>query len=1245
MLGLRDGGRAGSSAAPRDWLKRMRKRTKTVANEEKGNFSAVACFMENQAFRGKSRGTRSGAGRREHENPMETTMQLSTSMITIRLVAVLILAASAYAQDFRGNILGLVTDSTRAAIPDAKVIATKDDTNVSRETITNSEGIYTLVGLDPGRYTVTFTANGFTTVRRSGIVLQVADRLNLPIAMDVGQLTESVTVTGGQELVQSATASRGLVLNPTDMQEIPVSGRHVYMLMQLTPGVIFTQRQFGAAGYSFMSAWAQSNAWTMNGGRTGTNQFLLNGAPVSTEGTYNTIPNVEAVQEMKVMVNTYDAQYGRSGGGHVSSTLKSGTNNWHGSVFDYWKNRVLDANTRQNNAVGQKSGYHNLHQYGGVVGGPIRKDKDFIFFSFEGLRARMPFPSVSSVPPAQIRGGNFNFIPAGQSAPIAVYDQQTSVPCTTAGVTCVSSGVYVRQPFPGNIIPASRLSPVGQAILNLYPLPNYTTDSLTQNYVRPDNVGRYPYDMPMTRWDHIFGNNDRFSFLLTYFHGQEFRNNNGFDPPAQTGNMPGTMRKDYNYIANYDKTITPTKILHVQASFNRFIQNFPNVSDPNFTWDKLNIKNIPPVPTYPTKAPPAVSASGFAAILGSTILNESSRQQLNLQANLAQTTGRHSMKYGFEWAELMHHTRASGNASGSWTFDTVWSRRYYGQSQSALDGSGVADLLMGYMNSGNVPFNDSNFRREPYVAGYFQDDWKVSNRLTLNFGLRYDLQFPMTEIDNRLVSDFDFQSTNPISDRVLANWRQYAATTANYPAAPSVIKGGLLYAGVGGQPSRVYNYDFSNIQPRIGIAYSFLPKTVMRGGAGIFYRTLLGNPYQTGFSQTTDYINSINGGLTHRAATVGGPYSLADLFPDGLIQPVGNKNGLLTNIGTSVSFGGRQRPIPRTFQWSYTLERELPWSTVLEVSYIGSLTVKEPMSINLSDALQKDYEIAAATPNYFTQTVPNPFFGIAPTNTTLGAANVISRQNLLRRIPQFTGVSMEDNPWGRTWYHGLQVRYQKRMLGDASRSGALTWVLSYTYSKTMENALRQNQTFEWMSMINQVAVQDRTHDMTLGTVWDLPFGQNRKFMKQAGGVAQAALGNWKLNSALVYQSGVPLGAWTRWEYQCGDPLSGDRSETRWFDNRRSCFRQLGTYELTQLPARFSQIRSQTAPQLDLALSKVFIVRERYAAEFRVEAYNATNTPLRGDPNSTNPSGSDFGILPVAQLNFARQVELALRFRF
>lgn len=1150
-----------------------------------------------------------------------------------------------WAQEYRATILGQVRDSTNSAIPGAIVKAIKEGTNVSRETVTNSDGIYTLVGLEPGRYTVTVTAQGFTSVRREGIVLQVAEKLNLPVTMEVGQVVESITVVGEQELIQTASASRGLVFDPVKMQEIPLNGRQAFMLLRLSPGVMFTQRTFGSTGFSGTRAWDVNGSFTMNGGRTGTNQFLLNGAPISTQGTFNLSPNVEAVQEMKIMVNTYDAQYARSGGGHVNTTLKSGTNNWHGSLFDFWRNRILDANTRQNNAGGQPRGFRNQHQYGGVIGGPIRKDKDFVFFSFEGWQERTPFPSVTTVPPMEIRNGDFNLVPAGQPGPIRVYDPLTSRSCTQPGAGCITGGIYIRQPFPGNVIPQSRISTVARNILNHYPAPNFNPTSLQQNFLRPDNTGRYRYEQPMARWDHIIGSNDRLNVVFTFQDGSEFRNSNGFDPPAQTGNMPGTVRRDLNAIVSYDRTLSPTKIFHVQASYNRFIQNFPNVSDPEFSWDKLGIRNIPEVPTFPTRLAPQVAVADYSTIFGSQFLNESSRQQLNFQANMAQTVSRHSLKYGMEWAQLIHHGKASGNASGVWNFDTVWSRQHYGRRQpSPLDGNGVADLLLGLMNSGNIPFNDTNLRREPYVGVFIQDDWKVSTRLTLNLGLRYDIQLPMYEINNRLVAGFDFNTINPVSGQVLARWRQFAATTANYPAAPDAIRGGLLYAGVGGQPRRIYDNDFSNIQPRIGFAYQFLPKTVMRGGFGIFHRALIRGGQATGFSQTTNYIASIDGGLSHRAG-LRGPYSLEDPFPDGLVRPLGASEGLLTSLGAGVTYEGRNRLIPRTFQWSYTLERELPWGMVLEASYVGSLTNKEPIAINLAEAGQRDWAIAAENPTYFQQTLPNPWFGIAPTNTALGAASQISRQNLLRRIPQHTSVTQNLNPWGKAWYHGLQVRFEKRMLGERARTGALTWVTAYTFSKMLEKALRQNFTFEWMPLINQVAAEDRTHNLTHALIWDIPVGKGRRFFSDMGRAGQLALGGWTFNATFIYQTGVPLAAWSRWEFLCGDPLAVDRSETQWFNRDRNCYRQLNPYELTQLPARFHQIRSHTAPQLDLMLSKRFALTERFELEFRGEAFNATNTPLRGDPPSTNPSNAQFGILPVQQLNFSRNVQLGLRLRF
>ncbi|MBM3811072.1 MAG: TonB-dependent receptor [Acidimicrobiia bacterium] len=1171
-------------------------------------------------------------------------------MIASRLaLCALLLAAAVFAQDFRATLLGQVLDSQGAAIPKATIKATKTDTNVTNETITNDEGIYTLPGLNPGRYTVTITAGGFQTVRRTDIVLQVAQKLSLPITMEVGAVTQEITVVGSQELIQTATASRGLVFDPVKMQEIPMNGRQAYMLMRLSPGVMFTQRTFGNTGFSGTRAWDVNGSFTMNGGVTGSNQFLLNGAPISTDGAFNLAPNVEAVEEMKVMVNTYDSQYGRSGGGHVSTTLKSGTNAVHGTLFDFWRNRILDANTRQNNALGVKRGFRNQHQFGGTVGFAVRQNTDFLFFSFEGWRERVPFPSNVSVPPMEIRGGDFStFVPQGQTGIIAIYDPLTSIPCTTPGVTCNAGGLFRRTQFPGNRIPASRISPIGRAILGFYPAPNFQPQALANNFTRPDNLGKYRYEQPMARYDKVLNANNRFHFLFTFQDGSEYRDQNGFDPPARFGNMTGTVRRDINYIFSYDYTISPTRLLHIQSSYNRFVQNFPDVSDPDFTWDKVGIRNIPQVASFPTKLMPRVNVGGFSALFGNQFINQSSRQQMNFQINIAETRGRHSLKYGTEVAQLLRHNFSSGRSSGDLTFDNAWTRQFQAISQGARDSSSVASLLLGHIQSGNLQYNDTFLRREPYWAIFVQDDWRISNKLTLNLGLRYDIQFGLYEIQNRLNRDWDFSSVQPTSAAVIARWNTLRAATPTMPAPVQALVGGMTFAGVGGQPRRVYNPDLTNVQPRIGVAWNFAPKTVIRSGIGIFHRTVTQNNLTTGFSIGTPYINTLtasqfpSGGLT-------GDYSLENPWPGGVIRPAGASRGIETNIGTGVSYDSPRRRIPRTMQWSFTIERELPGSMVLEVSYVGSQTTKETVGFNWNAMPQSDWDAAQSNPNFYNQRVPNPFLGIFPTTVGRGVSPDLSRQTLLQPFPHFDGLTANLSPWGRTWYHGLQTRFEKRMLGERSRTGAMTWVMAYTWSKQMERRWRDNFSYAWRDPITQVTGVDRSHNLTFAGIWDLPFGKNRAFLNSVSGPVNKLIGGWTANVNLIYQSGVPLGAWTGWEFLCGDPLQNQRTESSWFFNDRSrfgqCWRQLRPFEYRQLPDRFHSIRAHTAPQIDLMVSKKTNIGERYQLEFRVEAFNAFNTPIRGDAPSGNPASADFGILPVAQLNFSRNVQMGMRVRF
>ncbi len=1172
------------------------------------------------------------------------------SMLLLVLLAC-VCSGLAVAQDYRATILGIVADPSRAAVPGATVKATKEDTNVSRETQTNTAGVYTIAALDPGTYTVTISAPGFQMQRRTGVILLTNDRLNLPITLEVGQMTQEITVIGEQELINTATASRGLVFDPIKMQEIPMNGRQTYMLMRLSPGVMFTQREFGSTGYSGTRAWDVNGSFTMNGGRTGTNQFLLNGAPISTNGTFNVAPNVEAVQEMKVMVNTYDSQYGRTGGGHVNTTLKSGSNEWHGTLFDFWRNRILDANTRQNNALGVGRGFRNQHQFGGTVGGPIRKDNDFVFFSFEGWREVTPFPSNVSVPPVEIRGGDFSgFVPAGQGGTVKIYDPLTAFPCTTAGANCRSGGVFRRLPFAGNRIPASRISPIGQKFLGYYPAPNFQPQSLVNNFTRPDNVGRYRYEQPMARYDKVLTDKDRLNFLFTFQDGSEYRDQTGFDPPARYGNMAGTVRRDINGIVSYDRMMSPTRLLRVQVSYNRFVENFPDVSDSSFTWDKVGIKNIPQVDSFPTKLMPRVTVGGFRDMFGNQYINQSSRQQLNFQANLAETRGRHSLKYGIEVAQLLRHNFSSGRSSGQLDFDTGWTREYSGVGQGSLDGSSVASLLLGNLAGGSIAFNDTYLRREPYWGVFIQDDWKVSRQLTLNLGLRYDIQYGLYEIHNRLNRGWDFSTKQAISDSVIGAWKKLVADNParGIPAPPQALVGGMAFAGVAGQPRRVYDADLTNIQPRFGFAFNFLPKTVMRGGFGIFHRTATQNNLATGYSISTPYIASLTAGQFPSSGLTG-PYSLENPWPGGVVRPLGNTLGIATNLGQSNSFDPPNRRIPRTFQWSYTLERELPWNMVLEASYVGSLTNKEPAGMALNYMAKEHYDTAQTNPDYYSARVPNPFFNILPTSVSLGASAEVSRETLLRPFPHFTGITNNLLPWGRSWYHGLQVRFEKRMMSERSKAGAITWVLAYTFSKQMERGWYSNSTYKWMQPFSNVTSIDRPHNLTFAGIWDLPVGKGRAHLKSMNKVGEALLGGWTANTNFIYQSGVPNGAWTGWEFLCGDPLANVRTETSWFFNDRSrfsqCWRQLRPYEYRRLPDRFDSIRSHAAPQIDLMLSKKINITERYQFEIRGEAFNAFNTPIRRDAPSGNPSAADFGLLPVAQFNFPRNIQIGMRLRF
>jgi Carboxypeptidase regulatory-like domain/TonB dependent receptor-like, beta-barrel len=1168
-------------------------------------------------------------------------------------LALMAFTAIGFTQDFRATISGMVTDQNGQAVANAIVKAVRVDTNEIKEVKTTSEGRYSIPYLNPAIYNIEVIASGFQTLKRERVTLRVADKLDLPLQLTVGQVSETVVVAGQQETLDSGSADRGLVFDPVKTQELPLNGRQTYMLLSLTPGVVFTQETFGPTGFSGTRGWDVNNSYKINGARTGQNLFLLNGAPISdTGGTWQIAPNVEAVQEFKVMTNTYDSSYGRFGGGVVNTTLKSGTNNWRGNVFDYFRNAIFDANYFQNNATGQPKPKHNQHQYGGVFGGPIRKDKDFLFTSFEGWIERIGFPTLQSAPPDLLRDGQhfsaFN---------IKIFDPLTTHECgTKPGETaafCTVNGTrrtFVRDPFPGNVIPADRLSPIGKKLLSYFPSPSSGLEvKLNNNFVNGGNVGRYYYYQPMARWDHVFSEKDKLNFTFTFQHGGEYRDSTGFGPPAGSGDV-GSRRTDQNYIISWTHVVSPTTLLDVRASYGRFTSYFPRWTDFNLTPQDVGIKQMPKAPTTDLKSVPRIQVGDFTTLFaaaGGDLFTWNTDNQWNLAPSLSMTRGRHTLRTGGEVVYYARGAVAPGYGTGTFAFNSGWTQQFPDVRRNGLDGSSIASLLLGTPAGGAVDWNAAIYQSRPYFGIYAQDDWKVNSRLTLNLGLRYDVQVPWLERYNRRARGFDITSKNPYSDAVLANWikmkAEYDAANPNarypYPAPPAELKGGYIFAGVDNQPARLYDTDFTNIAPRIGVAYRIMEKTVIRAGAGVYFQSPTQTGVAAGFNQATPYTASFDAGVTPSAGLTG-PYSLENPFPNGVTPAPGSSLGLATSVGNSVGFDPPHFKIPRTYQYSFGFQHELPSGILVEASYTGNYQIYINYNYNMNRWSLADNNIGFADNSYLNRTLPNPFFGILPQTTGLGSGKTISAQNLLRPDPIFQDMTNNIIQDGHYRSDQMQLKVEKRVLGGGT--GVLTFGMAYTFAKAFEQNHRLNNWNTAEAPIYELDNTDKTHNLAFHGVWDLPVGKGRRFNigNRAGG---AILNDWSFDWILTYVNGNPVG-WPDLRNNCDTWQATEQNEDHWFNNTKSCYQKFPSFNVRTTPDRFSDIREPQKPQLNLALSKSFSFKERYKFLLRWETFNVTNTAIRPGPD-TNIDNATFGQLPKSQRNFPRVMQVAAKFYF
>ena len=1141
-------------------------------------------------------------------------------------------------QNFRASIIGQVADPTGGAVPGAKVKITNLETAEALETKSDESGYYSFAFLMPGRFDVTAYAIGFRTLELSGVTLETDETRDLPLTLKLGDVQEKVLVSSERDKLETTSASRTQRLNPQKLKDLPLMGRQAYSLVGLTPGVIFTQEQFGTTGFAGLRGWDANGRFIINGGREGTNQFLMNGAPVSLTGRWQFSPSVDAVQEFKVMTNTYDAQFGRTGGGTVVTTLKSGGNSLHASLFHYFHNAVFDANATQNNSSGAPKGKHNTHQFGGVVGGAIIPNKDFFFFSFEGFREIVPFPVVSNTVPQVLRDGrSFN------AFNLRIYDPLTAKPCVAGVDAPVCQAPYIRRMFPQSRLPLSRISPIGRAILALYPAPN--APGLTANYIAAGNTGRYRYNQPLGRWDHHFGDRNRLSVTLAFETGHEESSTNGFTGNADINRT--SQRLTQQHIAEWIHILSPTTVFDLRFAFGRFTEFFPSsAGSSTLTAADLGIEQIPRPPArVNSEAPPRFNLDLFDPIVGSNVYSWSTQNQWSLQPGVIQTRGRHVLHYGVEAVYAVISDSSSGRANGDFTFGRNWSQQWVGRNVGPRDGSAIADLLLGTPASGYVDYNDSSYRSWPYFALYFQDNWRITPKLTVTLGLRYDVQIPFVERYNRVNAGFDFTEKSPLNDAVLTRWRalksRYDAANPiyKYPDAPAALYGGRLFAS--DSRRRPFDTDWTNIQPRVGVAWSLAPKTVLRAGAGIFYRTATQLSQTSGFNQRTNYVASLDGLIP--SAGLGGPYSLANPFPSGILKPSGSSLGLLTDVGRGVVYDGRQRPIPRTYQYSFGFQRELPGSITIDVNYSGSRTVKDSSPLQLNSVSYDNYQRGIADPLYLNRTLPSPFQGILPTTSDLGSRIAVSAFSLLRPNPLYNGISITTNPWATYRYDSLQF-LAERKFKDSASAGIFTFLFSYTFSKSFEASKRLNDWNTQEKPVKQLSAFDKPQTMALSGLWELPVGWGRRYLAGVDRKAGMLVNGWSMDWIFLFNSGYPV-ARPDAVFNCASyDAPGGQTSAKWFNTEAGCWTARPQYAFRTGEERFSAIRNPARPQLHVSVDKTFWVTERWSMQLRGESFNVTNTPILPGPN-TNFRDPRFGQLPFQQNNFPRYMQVALKLSF
>jgi hypothetical protein len=1096
------------------------------------------------------------------------------------LLIVILAASPARSQVAAGNITGLVKDPDGRAVPGVTVTVTDIATNRRRVVITNQDGVYTAASLPPGEYRTDVELAGFKSLRREGIRLTTGEKARVDFDLAVGSLQEQVTVIADAPAVRSETASLGTVIEHEQVVQLPLNGRLFIMLAAIAPGVALPPN---------------SVLPRINGGRPRTNEYLFDGISVlqPEPGQVAYYPIVDAIQEFKIESNSPAAEFGRFNGGVVNLTTRSGANAFHGSVFEFFRNEHLNARNVFQSANPVKPEYRR-NQYGGMLGGPVVKDRTFFFADYQGQRQRIGRTVTSTVPTLLQRQGIFTEAIAGR-VPV-IYD-----PSTTAGST--------RSPFAGNAIPRSAMDPVALALLERYPLP--TSAGTANNYSR--TAGEIDdQEQGDVRLDHKFGSGGRDQAFgrLTFFQDKArpvtaFPDGSGAIPAGSIAIGPQDTRA-WAFASNYQHTFSTNLLNEVRIgdTRRRVERTAAQLSGPAGTM--LNIPGLPGDAHFPSTMP-TFAPIGYQQ-LGSpqNTASNFNTSVTEVADSLTWLKGRHTIKAGLDWRWERLNVIQPPWPTGTFTFSTV------GSDLPGVTGTGnaLASFLLGQVQTFAIDFQQTEIQERAHVQEYFvQDDWKVSDRLTINPGLRYTLNFPSTEINGQ-TAVFNLQT------RLL-----------EYPGA---------------EPVRPLKKD--NFGPRFGAVYRVTDKTVASAGYGLVWIEMAGitTPFTT---PTFPFLQEVTlrtlDNITPAFVLATGP----TVAPVGRTPTAGLGQGVFAVDGTLGS-GYAQ-------QWNASVQRELTANTVVELSYIGSkITHVGIPDSNINQLTPEQLQLGSA----LLARVPNPYFGTVPRSSSIGDPTVTIAQ-LLKPYPEYTAVSLYRNNVGVSRYQGIAVSIRQRP------THGLTYSAAYTRSKLKDTASSVFDASILTGPLTNAAVADshnldRDYDYSTGDiphsfgaslVWDLPYGAGRG--RQPRGIVGALASHWSVGTVMTLQSGVPVavtqanslgyaGFTTQRPNLVGDPQlpADERSPAHWFNT--AAFATANQFSLGT--ASRNPVRGPSYRDVDLAVMRLVPIGGDRSVELRAEVFNLLNTVNFGAPAATL-GAANFGTITSAL--DPRVVQLAVKLAF